>query len=246
MTGGRVAIVTGGTRGIGRAISLALGASGAHVAATYASNTEAAKAFAEEAGQLGMSLTIHQGDVGSPDDCANAANEVVEQHGHIDYLINNAGIAIDRTVRRMTIDEWHAVMRINISGAFYMVKAVVEHLIERGNGRIVNVSSVIGQMGNVGQANYATAKSGMFGLTKTLALELANKGITVNCVSPGFIDTDMLGSVPPEVLERMIGRIPVRRLGLPEEVAHAVMFLLDDASSYITGAVIPINGGLDM
>jgi acetoacetyl-CoA reductase len=246
MANGKVAVVTGGTRGIGRAISLALGSSGTHVAAIYLRDTVAADAFAAEAADRGISLSVHRGDVGSSDDCVKVVNEVIQEQGHVDYLINNAGITIDRTVRRMTIDEWHAVMRVNISGAFYMVKAVVEHLVERGNGRIVNISSVIGQMGNVGQANYATAKSGMFGLSKTLALELANKGITVNCVAPGFIDTDMLATVPEAVLERMIGRIPVGRLGQPEEVANAVVFLLDEGSSYITGAVIPVNGGLDM
>jgi NAD(P)-dependent dehydrogenase (short-subunit alcohol dehydrogenase family) len=185
-------------------------------------------------------------DVGQPEDCVRFVNEALSANGHVDYLINNAGINIDRTVRRMTIDEWHAVMRINISGCFYMVKAVVEHMVERGSGRIVNISSIIGETGNVGQANYATAKSGMHGLTKSLALELARKGITVNCVAPGFIDTDMMSSVPETVLENIVARIPVGRLGSSEEVAYVVTSLLDDRASYVTGAVIPVNGGLDM
>jgi len=149
-------------------------------------------------------------------------------------------------VRRMTVDDWHQVMRINISGCFYMVKGVIEHMVQRKSGRIVNISSIIGETGNVGQANYATAKSGLHGLTKSLALELAPKGITVNCVSPGFISTDMLASVPPEVMDQIVARIPVGRLGNPEEVAFMVLNLLDDRSAYVTGAVIPVNGGLDM
>jgi NAD(P)-dependent dehydrogenase (short-subunit alcohol dehydrogenase family) len=194
----------------------------------------------------GLSISVHQMDVGDPQDCVRFIDEVIDTHENVDYLINNAGINIDRTVRRMTIEEWHGVMRINISGCFYMVKAVIEPMIERHSGRIVNISSIIGQTGNVGQANYASAKSGMFGLSMTLALELAGKGITVNCVAPGFINTDMMASVPEKFLDEIVARIPVGRLGEPEDVAFAVMGLLDDRASYITGAVIPVNGGLDM
>ena len=246
MVDGKVAVVTGGTRGIGKAITLALAEQGTHVCASYVSNRESAEAMRDEVEKLGYSISVHQMDVGEPGDCVRFINESVETYGHVDYLINNAGINIDRTVRRMTIEEWHTVMRINISGCFYMVKAVVEHMIERGSGRIVNISSIIGETGNVGQANYATAKSGMHGLTKSLALELAKKGITVNCVAPGFIDTDMMASVPENVLENIVERIPVGRLGGAEEVAYVVASLLDDRASYVTGAVIPVNGGLDM
>jgi NAD(P)-dependent dehydrogenase (short-subunit alcohol dehydrogenase family) len=242
----KVAMVTGGTRGIGRAITLALVESGVHVAAGYLSNSDAADETNKAAAALGGSISLHQVDIGDPDACARYASEVIEAYGQIDYLVNNAGINIDRTVRRMTVEEWHSVMRINISGCFYMVKAVIEHMIERKQGRIVNISSIIGQTGNVGQANYATAKSGMFGLSKTLALELAGKGITVNCVAPGFISTDMMASVPEKILAEIVARIPVGRLGDPDEVAFAVMGLLDDRAGYITGAVIPVNGGLDM
>jgi NAD(P)-dependent dehydrogenase (short-subunit alcohol dehydrogenase family) len=242
----KVAVVTGGTRGIGKAITMALAEGGAHVCASYVANSESAELMRDEAEKLGFSISVHQADVGNPEDCVRFIDEAVEANGHVDYLINNAGINIDRTVRRMTIDEWHAVMRINISGCFYMVKAVVEHMVERGAGRIVNISSIIGETGNVGQANYATAKSGMHGLTKSLALELAKKGITVNCVAPGFISTDMMASVPEAVLENIVARIPVGRLGEPEDVAYLVISLLDDRAAYVTGAVIPVNGGLDM
>ena len=242
----KVAVVTGGTRGIGKAITMALAEGGAHVCASYVANSESAELMRDEAEKLGFSISVHQADVGNPEDCVRFIDEAVEANGHVDYLINNAGINIDRTVRRMTIDEWHAVMRINISGCFYMVKAVVEHMVERGSGRIVNISSIIGETGNVGQANYATAKSGMHGLTKSLALELAKKGITVNCVAPGFISTDMMASVPEKVLENIVARIPVGRLGEPEDVAYLVTSLLDDRAAYVTGAVIPVNGGLDM
>jgi NAD(P)-dependent dehydrogenase (short-subunit alcohol dehydrogenase family) len=246
MSDSRVALVTGGTRGIGKAITFALAESGVHVAASYLSNEAAATATRDEAGAKGGSVSIHQMDVGHPDDCLRFVQEVIDRYGHVDYLINNAGINLDRTVRRMTVEEWHTVMRINISGCFYMVKAVVEHMIERQRGRVVNISSIIGETGNVGQANYATAKSGMFGLTKSLALELSHKGITVNCVAPGFISTEMLESVPAEIIDQIVAKIPLGRLGRPEEVAFAVMNLLDDRAAYITGAVIPVNGGLDM
>jgi NAD(P)-dependent dehydrogenase (short-subunit alcohol dehydrogenase family) len=246
MSDSRVALVTGGTRGIGKAITFALAESGVHVAASYLSNEAAATTARDKAVAEGGSVSIHQMDVGNPDDCLRYVQEVIDRYGHVDYLINNAGINLDRTVRRMTVEEWHKVMRINISGCFYMVKAVVEHMIERKTGRVVNISSIIGETGNVGQANYATAKSGMFGLTKSLALELSHKGITVNCVAPGFISTEMLESVPAEIIDQIVARIPLGRLGRPEEVAFAVMNLLDDRAAYITGTVIQVNGGLDM
>jgi acetoacetyl-CoA reductase len=242
----RVALVTGGTRGIGAAIIEALAVDGVHVAAGYSSNREAAEDMAARLAAKGHDVSLHQGNVGKPEDCERVVGEVLEQHDHLDYLINNAGITVDKTVRNMTVEDWHAVLRVNLSGAFYMTKAVLEHMIGRGFGRIVNISSIIGETGSIGQANYAASKSGLFGLTKSLALETARKGITVNCVAPGFIDTEMVAAVPKEALERVLANIPMRRLGHPEEVAHSVRFLLHDDSAYITGSVLSVNGGMEM
>jgi 3-oxoacyl-(acyl-carrier-protein) reductase len=243
---GRVALVTGGTRGIGSAITRSFAESGAHVAAGYSRSHEHAEKLAVELQNEGLSVSLHQGNVGDPDDCRRVVDTVLERYNRIDFLINNAGVTVDKTVRKMTIDNWHAVLRVNLSGAFYMTKAVLEHMIERGSGRIVNISSVIADIGNIGQANYAASKSGLFGFSKSLALEMARRGITVNCVAPGFVDTDMVADIPPDVLAGVIERIPVGRLGQPDEVARAVRFLVDDDSSYITGTVLAVNGGLEM
>lgn len=241
-----VAIVTGGCRGIGAAISSRLARDGYHVAAGYHTRREDALVLQKGLRAEGCSVSIHQVDVAFPDDCARFANEVLSIFDRIDCLVNNAGLKVDKTVRKMTVDDWHAVLRVNLSGAFYMTKAVLEHMVERGSGRIVNVSSIVGEIGNFGQANYAASKAGLFGFTKSLALEMASKNITVNCVAPGFIDTDMLASMPEAVLKGVVERIPVKRLGRPDEIARAVRFLVDEDSGYITGAVLAVNGGLDM
>ena len=243
---GRVAVVTGGARGIGWAITQALTAAGAHVAAGYHHDRGAAQKLQREVIESGGSMSIHEGNVGSPEDCQRVVDEVLAAHGRIDFLINNAGVTVDKTVRRMTIDDWHAVLRINLSGPFYMTKAVLEHMLERGSGRIINISSVIGQTGSIGQANYAASKSGLFGFSQSLALEMARKGITVNCVAPGFIETEMVAAVPKEALDKIVSAIPMGRLGQASEVARVVKFLLEDESSYITGAVYTVNGGLEM
>jgi acetoacetyl-CoA reductase len=244
--GQRVAIVTGGARGIGAAITTALARSGVHVAVGYSSNAQAADELAGKLGAGGASVSVHQGNVGEAADCNRVVHEVLEQRGRVDYLINNAGITVDKTMRKMTIEDWHAVLRINLSGAFYMIKAVLDHMLERKFGRIVNISSVIGQTGSVGQANYAASKSGLFGLSQSLAQEVARKGITVNCVAPGYIETEMLAAVPEEVLAKLLKGIPVGRLGQASEIARTVQFLVDDDAGYITGSVISVNGGLDM
>jgi NAD(P)-dependent dehydrogenase (short-subunit alcohol dehydrogenase family) len=243
---GRTAMVTGGTRGIGAAITEMLACSGAHVAAGYSRARDHAEDLRDSLRDRGCSVSIHQGNVGDPDDCRRVIDEVMEERGGIDYLVNNAGVTVDKTVRKMSIDDWHAVLRVNLSGAFYMTKAVLDHMVDRGSGRIVNISSVIGETGSIGQANYAASKSGLFGFSKSLGLEMAKKGITVNCIAPGFIDTDMVAEVPRPILDNIIATIPVGRLGRPDEIARAVCFLLHDDSGYITGSVLAINGGLEM
>jgi acetoacetyl-CoA reductase len=243
---GRVALVTGGTRGIGAAITKMLAENGASVAAGYSKGKESAEKFKSEMESKGAKISVHQGRVDEVDDCNRVVKEVMDHFGRVDYLVNNAGITIDKTVRKMTADDWRQVLNVNLSGAFNMTKAVLEHMIERGSGRIVNISSVIGETGNIGQANYAASKAGLFGFSKSLALEMAQRGITVNTVAPGFIETEMVAAIPAAALEKVIEKIPQRRLGKPGEVARVVRFLLEDDASYITGAAFHVNGGLDM
>jgi len=246
MFDGQVALVTGGTRGIGAAITTMLAKNGARVAAGYSKGRETAEALQQRLDPSGEHISIHQGRVDKPEDCERVVAEVQAKFGRIDFLVNNAGITVDKTVRKMSFDDWRMVLDVNLFGSFAMTKAVLEHMIERGSGRIVNISSVIGQTGNVGQANYAASKAGLFGFTKSLALEMARRGITANVVAPGFIETEMVGQIPQAALEAVIEKIPQRRLGKPEEVARVVQFLLEDESSYITGAVYNVNGGLEM
>ena len=240
---GQVALVTGGVRGIGLAICERLVARGVRVAAGYSRNKEAADAFRE---RLGENVTVHRGSIDKADDCERVVDEVLAQHGRLDVLVNNAGITVDRTIRKMTPDDWDHVIQVNLSGAFYMSRAALPHMVEAGYGRVINMSSVIGETGNIGQANYAASKSGLFGLTMTVAREHANKGITVNCVAPGFIATEMVAAVPPKILDNIVSQIPAGRLGEPDEVARVVEFLAEPASSYITGQIYGINGGLYM
>jgi acetoacetyl-CoA reductase len=242
----RVAIVTGGARGIGAAITTALATSGMHVAAGYSSNSKAADELAGKLNAEGNSVSVHQGNVGEFEDCKRVFDEVMALKGKVDILVNNAGITVDKTMRKMTVDDWHAVLRINLSGAFYMAKAVLDHMLERQYGRIINISSVIGQMGNIGQVNYAASKSGLFGFSQSLARETAFKGITVNCVAPGYIATEMVAAVPEKAMEKILAKIPVGRLGEAHEIARAVKFLAADDAGYITGSVISVNGGMDM
>ena len=241
---GQVALVTGGTRGIGLAICERLMNRGVKVAAGYSSNQQAAQQFCDKYAEQGV--TIHKGNIGSNEDCVRVIGEVLDRHGHLDILVNNAGITLDKTVRKMTPEEWDHVIHVNLSGAFYLSKAILQHMLDNGYGRIINISSVIGSAGGFGQANYASAKSGLFGLTMSLALETASKGITVNAVTPGYITTDMTAAVPPNVMEKLVARIPAGRLGEPNEVARVVEFLADPESAYITGQVYPVNGGLYM
>ncbi|MBV9466494.1 MAG: 3-oxoacyl-ACP reductase FabG [Solirubrobacterales bacterium] len=254
----RVALVTGGTRGIGAAICRSLANQGATVAAGYSRDKDRAETFLRELEQLEATASVHQGNVASAEDCKRTVNEVLEQYGRLDILVNNAGITVDKPVLKMADDDWYKVLAVNLSGAFFMSKVALEHMLERGTGRIVNISSIVGQMGNIGQTNYAASKSGMFGLTRSLAREAAANlqksgkadehgiGLTVNAVAPGFIETEMLDTVPEKVLDKIRSQIPLGRLGRPDEVARVVHFLSADASAYITGQVWAVNGGQDM
>ena len=257
---GRVALVTGGTRGIGAAICRSLAGQGASVAAGFSGNRDRAEQFVKEFerdfANTGRA-TIHQGNVSNPQDCRRVVQEVIEEHGRIDILVNNAGITMDKMALKMTPEEWNTVIAVNLSGSFYMAQPVLEHMVERGTGRIIFVSSLVGETGAIGQANYAASKAGMIGLTKTLARETAfilakgerpdnTVGITVNTVTPGYVATEMLEIVPQKVLDRITGQIPVGRFCQPEEIARVVHFLAADASAYITGQVWGVNGGMDM
>jgi NAD(P)-dependent dehydrogenase (short-subunit alcohol dehydrogenase family) len=254
----RVALVTGGTRGIGAAICRSLANQGATVAAGYGRDQERAESFQRELALLGIPSSIHRGNVASAEDCKRTVEAVIAQHGRVDILVNNAGITVDKPILKMADDDWYKVLAVNLSGAFFMSKAALEHMLDRGTGRIVNISSIVGQIGNVGQTNYAASKSGMFGLTKTLAREAAFNlqkggkldphgiGLTVNAVAPGFIETEMLDTIPEKVLDRIRAQIPLGRLGRADEVARVVHFLCADASAYITGQAWAGNGGQEM
>jgi len=239
---GQVALVTGGIRGIGAAISDRLAARGVTVAAGYSRDKEAADRFRE----THPGSSVHQGNIGTNADCERVISEVLEQHGRLDILVNNAGITVDKTVRRMTPEDWDRVVQVNLSGAFYLTRAILQHMLDRGSGRIINISSIIGESGNIGQANYAAAKAGLFGLTMSLAQETARKGITVNSVAPGYISTEMVAAVPKEALDKVVAKIPVGRLGEADEVARVVEFLADPDSTFITGQIYSVNGGQHM
>jgi NAD(P)-dependent dehydrogenase (short-subunit alcohol dehydrogenase family) len=254
---GRVALVTGGTRGIGAAICQSLVDAGAVVGAGFSSNQGRADELRQSIETAGGKLTLHQGNVGDFDDCQRVVQEVIDEHGRLDILVNNAGVTVDKPVWKMSVDDWHKVLRVNLSGAFYMTKPALIHMLDRGTGRIINISSVTGEMGNIGQANYAASKSGLFGLTKTLAREAAfalrasgklgpGPGLTVNTVTPGLIETDMIATIPPFMMNNLQEQIPLHRMGQPDEIARVVRFLAEDASSYITGQIWGVNGGIDM
>ena len=237
----RVAVVTGGTRGIGLAISVALKNAGYRVAANYGGNDQAARQFNEETG-----IPVFKFDVADFDACAEGVKSIGAQLGPIEVLVNNAGITRDATMHRMNWEQWNAVIQTNLSSCFNMSRAVIEEMRTRGFGRIVNIGSINGQAGQFGQTNYSAAKSGMHGFTKALAQEGAARGITVNTIAPGYTETDMVRAVPASVLEQIIARIPVGRLGKPEEVARAVLFLVADEAGFITGTMLSVNCGQHM
>lgn len=242
---GKVALVTGGTGGIGAAICLRLAESGASVATNYR-NQEKAKKWQAEAKQKGFDISIYQTDVTDHAACEELVKQIENDLGPIDILVNNAGITRDGSFRKMTKEAWDAVMTINLDGMFNITRPIVPGMLERGWGRVVNISSVNGQKGQIGQTNYSASKAGMHGFTMSLAQETARKGVTVNTVSPGYIATEMVMAVPEDIREKIIATIPVGRLGKPEEIAALVNFLVSDEAAFATGADFSMNGGQHM
>ena len=246
MLNGKVALITGASRGIGRAIALDMAAKGASVALVYASNDEAAEKTRQEAEALGVCARCYRCNVASFEETRDVANRILKDFGTVDILVNNAGITRDRLIMQMTDEDFDQVIDTNLKGAFHMIKHLYRNFIRKSAGRIINISSVSGLMGNAGQANYAAAKAGMIGLSKTAAKELARKGVTCNVVAPGFIATDMTDKLPEAVREAACESIPMKRMGRPEEIAALCSFLASDEASYISGAVISVDGGLNM
>ena len=238
----RMALVTGGTGGIGAAICLRLADSGYRVATNYR-NEEKAQKWSAKCEEQGYKIAIYQADVSNFDECQALVKRIEEEHGPIDVLVNNAGITRDTTFRKMTLDHWNSVMHIDLDSVFNMTRPVIDGMLARGFGRVVNISSVNGQKGQFGQCNYSAAKAGMHGFTKALAQEVARKGVTVNTVSPGYVATEMVMAVPEDIRNKIIAGIPVGRLGKPEEIASIVAYLASDDAAFITGANISINGG---
>jgi acetoacetyl-CoA reductase len=238
---GRVALVTGGTQGIGEAICLALKGVGYTVVANYGGNDQAAQAFADRTG-----IAVKKFDVSDFSAVATGIADIEVEHGPVEVLVNNAGITRDGTLHKMSFEQWNQVIQTNLSSCFNTCRAVIDGMRARGFGRIVNIGSINGQAGQYGQVNYAAAKSGIHGFTKALAQEGAAKGITVNAIAPGYVDTEMVRAVPPEVLAKIVAKIPVGRLGKPEDIARAVLFLVADGAEFITGATISVNGGQHM
>src|SRR5712692_3949325 len=243
---GRTALVTGGSRGIGRAVALALAEEGADVAVNYVSSEAAARDAVEQIRKMGRRAMLAQADVADYPDTFRMAQQVLAEFGHLDILVNNAGISSDKTFVKMDHSSWRRVLAINLDGVFNCTKAFIEQMIAQQYGRVVNITSVIGQIGNFGQANYAASKAGVAAFTKSLAKELASKGITVNAVAPGFTETDMVDALPEKVRSKLLDQIPMRRFGKSEEVARACVYLCSADGDYITGAELSINGGLFM
>ncbi len=243
---GKVALVTGASRGIGRAIAEALAEAGADVVINYSGNETAAAKTAEAVESLGRKALLVKANVGKLEEFDAMVKQAIEQFGRVDILVNNAGITRDNLIMRMKEEEFDEVIETNLKGVFNGIKAVTRPMMKQRSGRIINISSVIGLMGNAGQANYAAAKAGVIGLTKASAKELASRGITVNCIAPGFIQTEMTDQLPEDMKTALLGQIPLTALGEGKDIANAVRFLASDASSYITGQTISIDGGMHM
>jgi 3-oxoacyl-[acyl-carrier protein] reductase len=242
---GKVALVTGGAQGIGKAVALLLARNGADIAVSDI-NLEKAKETVKEVQALGRKALAIKADVATSGDVEKMVDAILSQFGKVDILINNAGIARDKLILRMTEEDWDAVLNINLKGTFNCTKAVVRHMSKQKSGKIVNIASVVGEMGNAGQGNYAASKAGVIGFTKTIAREFAQRGINVNAIAPGYIETPMTDALPDKVKEELKRMIPLDRLGKPEDVAEAVLFLVSESANYITGQVLNVNGGIYM
>ena len=243
---GRTALVTGGSRGIGRAVALALAEEGADVAVNYVSSEAGARDVVDHIRKMGRRAIQAQADVSDYPDTFRMAQDVLREFTHLDILVNNAGINSDTTFVKMNHAAWRKVLGTNLDGVFNCTKVFIDQMLAQNYGRVVNMTSVIGQIGNFGQANYAASKAGVAAFTKSLAKELAGKGVTVNAVAPGFIETEMVAGIPDKVKERLLAQIPLKRFGTAEEVARAVVYIVSSDGDYITGSELPINGGLLM
>ena len=243
---GRVAVVTGGTRGIGRAIALRLAAEGANVAVSYRSNDDAAEETAEAVRAAGVKCEIFKGDVASPEEVQALFKGVSDVFGRVDILVNNAGITRDNIMMRMKEDEFDKVLRTNLGGTYLCTRAALRPMVRARWGRIVNISSIVGLVGNSGQANYAASKAGIIGFTKSVAREVAQRGITANAVAPGYVETELTGSLPEEVKHQIRSQVPMGRFGEAEDVAEVVAFLVGEGAGYVTGQTIAVDGGMTM
>jgi 3-oxoacyl-[acyl-carrier protein] reductase len=248
---GKTALITGASRGIGRAVALCFAEQGCDVALNYVSeagrdNAAEAEEAAQAARHLGRCAMCVEADITDPEAVERMVASVLEAFGKVDILVNNAGITRDRTLKKLEKEDWEAVLAVNLTGAYHCTRAVIDHMRERGSGRIIAVASVVGQMGNIGQTNYAASKAGLIGFTKALAREVARRGITANAIAPGFIDTEMTRAMPDEARQAMLDRIPLGTMGRPEDIALAALFLASDEAAYVTGQVLGVNGGLYM
>lgn len=238
-----VVVVTGASRGLGKAIAEEAAAGGAKVVVNYSTSKEPAEELVQQISEDGGEAIAVHADVSDAEQAQSLIDQAIEKFNRVDVLVNNAGINIDRTLKKLSVEDWDKVIQVDLNSAFYTLKAVLPHMTEQGGGKIINMSSFIGEAGNIGQANYAAAKAGLLGFTKTAAQELARQGITVNAVCPGFIETDMVAGIPEEAQQKLKKQVPLGRFGKPEEVARAVRYLVEDGD-YITGQSIDINGGI--